>query len=116
MAIITERGLKKHLEERIFAGDSESSIIEALFDIESDVKFGILREDNSGFYLRVCKRLSVVSPGFRVLDEIYRIRDEEIVAIPYPNTHLRFYYVDLSQTYKDKLVAIPDRNRHLKLL
>ena len=116
MAIITERGLRKHLGEKIFSGDSETSITEALFDIESIVKFGILREDDCGFYLRVCERLNVTSPAFRILDRIHRIMDGRVVAIQYPNTHLRYYYVDLSRNYKAKLIKSPDKNSRLKLL
>lgn len=116
MTIITERGLRKHLEERIFVGDNTSSIMGALFNEESTAKFGILLEDDSGFYLRLCERLSVVSPAVRVLNRVYRIPDGKMVAIPYPNTPLRFYYIELSLNYTSKLVAIPEKSRHLKLL
>lgn len=94
MIRITEKGMRKHLEEKVFAGDAEHPIMEILLDKEKLIGFGILREDDLGFYLQLCKRINIASDIMEVTDEIYRIKSDSIIAIP-SKDYLRFYYFNL---------------------
>ena len=97
MRLITALGLRKHLEDRVIIGDAEHKIMDALFN-KDPYGFGILRQDDAGFYVLKLKKRGVLSRGskiFEVTDKVYRIKNGNLIATP-SKDYLRFYEVDLS--------------------
>lgn len=96
MRIITSRGLRKHLEDRVAFGGGVSAykVNDALCGNEiNEVEAGILLEDELGFYVNVRKHSGLE------LSHIRRIKQYEIIAIKAKKhsgeNDVRFYEVYL---------------------
>ena len=96
MRIITKKGLRRHLEERVAFGGGMLThrVSYTIYGNEpNEVDAGILLEDESGFYVNVRKRRSLE------LSLIRRIKQYDIIAVKAKKqggrNDVRFYEVDL---------------------
>lgn len=77
MRIIKERGLRKHLREFVFIGDSEEAIYRFLLDGEENARRGKLEMDDYGFYICVSGRHDE-----KFTDDVKRVVDGSWIGIP----------------------------------
>ncbi len=79
MAIITRKGLRKHLEEMVAAGKDAYEVLKADTYREGPGEVGTLLEDDIGFYINVVEIRNLE------ISHIRRIEHEDIVRIFYGN-------------------------------
>ena len=93
MRIITERGLRKHLDEKVIVGKNAYEIFRAGIDKEGPGEIGTLLEDDLGFYLQVNEVRNSLS--LTEISHVRRINQGDTIAIIYKPQPWRTYYVDL---------------------
>ena len=80
--IITPNGLRRHLEERVFVGDSESDIVILMLENEGPARLGILCQLDSRFYIQICTRESRVTDAvWDESNERYLLREGDIIRV-----------------------------------
>ncbi|HEA46401.1 MAG TPA: hypothetical protein ENH99_01325 [Candidatus Pacearchaeota archaeon] len=94
--IITPNGLRRHLEERVFVGDSEKLILKIILDNEGPSILGILRQLDSRFYVQVCTRENQVEDTvWTELEGRYLLKDGDLIRVGSPKGNWGTYKVKL---------------------
>ena len=83
MEKITKKGLKRHLDERVFIGEDGHSMWERLSHDTGNGRMGILRMDSKGcFYIDLHQRESIdVNAKWMKINQVYNPKNSNVIAI-----------------------------------
>lgn len=94
--IITEKSLRKHLEEKVFMGNSENDIVNLMISNKGPARLGVLRQLDSRFYVQVCTRESPLKGAvWTESEERYLLKDGDLIRIGSPKDNWGNYKIKI---------------------